>query len=249
MRRALALAVLLIGCGGGDSTPAPAPPTPAKAVEATPAPKPTPTPAPKAVPAEPIEVPSIDALPDPKTIGDTPTGLANGAWAPELALTDLRTGKPYALSDHVGPTAREGIDTQVVIVGMVASWCGPCAASLPFLKQLEEQHAGKLEIVLVATDVKPEGRKKEADKVAASGLNAVVLDPTEWDLRAWMGGKRNVPHFYIVNKVGEVLVQDRGFGKKVKRVLPKQINYAMNHPEYVIRGRAKPKPTPKPQAG
>ncbi len=209
-------------------------------------------PVPVAVPAArvqaavptPEEPPSIEALPDPKTIPETPVGLANGDFAPEIVLTDLRTGKPYKLSDHVGPTAREGIDTQVAVVGMVASWCGPCAASLPMLKQLEEQHGGKLQIVLLATDITPEGRHKEADKVAAAGLDAVVLDPTEWDLRAWMGTKRNVPHFYIVNKAGEVLVQDRGFGNKVRKVLPKQISYAMNNPGYVQRTRRQASPKP-----
>lgn len=241
--RALGLAALLIGCGGESANKAPEPATPAKVVEA---PKPTPTPAPKPA-VEPADIPTIEQLPDPKTFPDTPIGLINGDFVPELALTDLISGKPYKLSDHVGPKAVEGIDTQVAVVGMVASWCGPCAASLPMLKQLEEQYAGKLEIVLVATDVKPEGRRKEADKVQAAGLNAVVLDPTEWDLRAWMGGKRNVPHFYIVNKVGEVLVQDRGFGNKVRKVLPKQITYAMNHPEYVVRKKRRPKkPAPTP---
>ncbi len=240
MRRRLfgAAALLAVGCGGGETSPVPPAPTPAQVTPA-PMPAPLPTPAPVARTAPAQEVPTIEALPDPKSIPETPVGLQNGDFAPEVLLTDLRTGKPYKLSNHVGPTAREGIDTQVAVVGMVASWCGPCAASLPMLKQLEEQYEGKLEVVLLATDITPEGRRKEADKVEASGLNAVVLDPTEWDLRAWMGGKRNVPHFYIVNKAGEVLVQDRGFGNKVRKVLPKQLTYAMNHPEYVIRKRRK----------
>lgn len=243
MQRALVgfAALLAVGCGAGEAPPVPPAPTPAQVT-----PAPIPTPAPAATPAAPQEVPTIEALPDPRSFPETPVGLQNGDFAPEVALTDLRTGKPYKLSDHVGPTAREGIDTQVAIVGMVASWCGPCAASLPMLKRLEEQYEGKLEVVLLATDITPEGRRKEADKVAASGLNAVVLDPSEWDLRAWMGAKRNVPHFYIVNKVGEVLVQDRGFGNKVRKVLPKQLTYAMNHPEYVIRKRRKKASKPSP---
>lgn len=242
MRRLVGLlALLVVGCGEGEGEPpqpAPAAVTPA---QVTPAPAPA-----KTVAAATEAIPTIEALPDPKTIPETPVGLQNGDFAPELALTDLRTGKPYLLSNHVGPTAKEGIDTQVAVVGMVASWCGPCAASLPMLKQLEEQYEGKLEIVLLATDITPEGRRKEADKVSAAGLNAVVLDPSEWDLRAWMGAKRNVPHFYIVNKAGEVLVQDRGFGNKVRKVLGKQITYAMNHPEYVVRKRRTPRPKPAP---
>jgi hypothetical protein len=44
-----------------------------------------------------------------------------------------------------------------------------------------------------------------------------------------------VPHFYIINQVGEVLVQDRGFGNKVRKVMPGQINYAIQNPNYVVR--------------
>lgn len=229
-----ALALALAGCPD-EKTPA-AEVAPEPTPEATPAPRPTPTPAPVAE-ATPFEAPTITALPAPESIPDTPAGLRNGAWAPELASTDLISGQPFVLSQHVGPTADPEQPTKVAVVGMVASWCGPCAASLPTLKQLEEQHAGALEVVLVATDATKEGRQKEADKVAAAGLNAVVLDPTPEDLQAWMGRKRNVPHFYIVNKVGEVLVQDRGFGSKVKKVLPGQIGYALRHPEYVDRSR------------
>lgn len=235
MRRPLLLAALLLA--GCPDDPAPAvEATPEPTPQATPAPRPTPTPAP-VTEATPFEAPTITALPAPESIPDTPAGLRNGAWAPELARTDLITGQPFALSQHVGPKADPEQPTKVAVVGMVASWCGPCAASLPTLKALEEEHNGALEVVLVATDATPEGRKAEADKVAAAGLNAVVLDPTPEDLQAWMGRKRNVPHFYIVNKVGEVLVQDRGFGNKVKKVLPGQIGYAMRHPEYVDRSR------------
>ncbi|MCO4772427.1 MAG: hypothetical protein KDA24_20510 [Deltaproteobacteria bacterium] len=238
------LAAALVGCGGGGEDSAlkkTAEPTAQTAqTVATPAPAATPTPTPvaaqpQAVTAAPGAIPTIDALPDPATFGPTPKGLMNGAFAPELARTDLLGGGEYRLSASVGPQADPESETKVAIVGMVASWCGPCGLSLPFLKELEEQHGGAVEVILVATDVDAEGRKKEAAKVAAAGLDAPVLDPTEDDLRAWMGSKRNVPHFYIINQVGEVLVQDRGFGNKVRKVMPKQVNYALNHPEYVVR--------------
>jgi thiol-disulfide isomerase/thioredoxin len=234
----LLAAALLVACGGTGGGE----PIPASADEVQPASAPPPAAAAQAVPAAPPAtppsppdaVPTIAALPDPSTFPSTDKGLVNGAFAPELARPDLLGGGAFALSEHVGPTASRS-ETRVAVVGMVASWCGPCAASLPFLAQMKEQHGDGLAIVLVATDTDLDGRKKEAEKVRAAGLDAVVLDPTEDDLRAWMGARRNVPHFYIVNKVGEVLVQDRGFGSKVRKVMPGQLDYAMRHPEYVAR--------------
>ena len=244
MRRgALICALLLAACGGEDPSPelavAPVP------VAIAPASVP-PASAPKVAvaPAVPVamDAPTIEALPDPASFPMTPKGLTNGDFAPELARSDLRGGGQFALSQHVGPTAPVGDSSKVVIVGMVASWCGPCAASLPYRRQMKDQHGDSLEVVLVATDVDAEGRAKEAAKVTAAGLDAPVLDPTQDDLRAWMGGKRSVPHFYIVNQVGEVLVQDRGFGNKVRKDLPKQIDYAMRHPEYVQRRKPRSPP-------
>lgn len=186
---------------------------------------------PEATPAP--AVPTIDALPDPAGFPDTPLGLSNGAFTPELAHTDLRTGEAFKLSDWIGPTATEPVDA--LVVGFTASWCGPCKQSYPFLQQMQNEHEGRLKVVLVTVDAAQPAKEKHAELVTASGLEAPLLDPSIDTLRAWLGQKKNVPHFYIVNKIGEILVQDRGFGNNVKRVLPGQLRFALNHPEYVIR--------------
>lgn len=185
-------------------------------------------------PATSATEPSITALPDPSSIPVTPTGLDNGAFAPELALPDLITGETYKLSDHVGPTATS--PARAALVSFSASWCGPCKASLPHFKQLKDQHGDALEIVIVTTDKHKAGRDKEVLFVKNAGLEGVpVLVGDEAHINAYMGQKRNIPHFYIINKAGEVLVQDRGYGDKVAAILPRQLNYAFNHPEYVPR--------------
>lgn len=51
--------------------------------------------------------------------------------APKLSGTDL-DGKPLALSDFAG---------QVVVVNVWGSWCPPCRAEAPALKELDEQYA------------------------------------------------------------------------------------------------------------
>ncbi len=255
------LLLLVAACGSGEHSAAEEPATAAASAPVSPpagltatrptapatakAVAPTPAPAPVAeVPASARPLPSIEALPDPATIGDSPTGLVNGDFAPELSHRDLLSGRPYRLSDHLGPTASESGRARAAIVGFTASWCGPCRASYPHLKALKEQHGDALEIVLVSTDVDAEGKAKEVQQMRTAGLSVPLLDADDDSLRAWMGRRRNVPHFYILNTIGEVLVQDRGFGKKVKKVLPGQVRYALNHPEYVVRTKRKARPKP-----
>ena len=116
-----------------------------------------------------------------------------------------------------------------------ASWCGPCQASLPQLAELVREHQGALQVLIVSTDANEVGLKKELQAVKNAKLDAVVVHATEPIAAAWLGGRRNIPHMYVVNRAGEVLVQNRGYGDNVKRVLPGQIRYALNNPEYVHR--------------
>ena len=179
-------------------------------------------------------LPSIKALPDPRSIRDSPKGLINGDWAPALNHLDLVSNEPFSLGALVGPEAVS--PRGAVVVSFTASWCGPCRASLPYLKQMEEQFS-ELDVVLVTMDQDKSGRDKELSQLAASGLDAPLVMPDSDSLRAWLGRRRNIPHLYIINAAGEVLVQDRGFGKKVRKVLPRQISYALRHPDYVVRAK------------
>lgn len=178
-------------------------------------------------------LPTIAALPSPRGIGDSAKGLANGDFAPELFHLDMATGKRFRLSDWTGPeaTKHEG----AVVVGFTASWCGPCKQSYPYLKKMKEQFGDDLKVVLVTTDATVRDKEKHLDVVRKSGLSVPLLDPDPDSLRAWLGRRRNIPHFYVINRAGEILVQDRGFGKKVRKVLPGQIKYAIRNPEYVAR--------------
>ncbi len=228
---ALMWLMVLVACGSPES-PAEAGEAEATPVTEAPAPERQPDPVPPPEPGS--ATPTITALPLAETFDVTPTGLANGDFAPELALPDLVTGEDYRLSDHVGPTATS--PAKVALVSFSASWCGPCKASLPHFKQLKDQHGDELEIIIVTTDKHKAGQDKELLFVRNAGLEGVpVLLGDEVHANAYMGQKRNIPHFYIINKSGEVLVQDRGYGKKVAAVLPKQLSYAFNHPEYVPR--------------
>ena len=246
----LALIALLGACAPGDeraddrdpAAPAPASgsaatdpssPPASSGVAAAPAAASAAAPATAPLPVSQRPLPTITALPDPASIGDSPKGLINGDFAPELDHLDLVSGERFRLSRYVGPKAEE--PRKAAIVSFTASWCGPCKASLPYLKEMERKFAPDLEVVLVTMDTDSKGREKELSQLRASGLQAPLLQPDHHTLRAWLGKRRNIPHLYIINAVGEILVQDRGFGKKVRKVLPWQINYAVTHPDYVVR--------------
>ncbi len=230
MRGRLLCLLLLVGCAWSE--PAVEAPTPEPTPEPTPTATPAATPTPVATPS--VAAPqTIDALPDPATIPDSAKGLVNGDFAPELALFDLMHGESYRLSDHIGPTATA--PKKVAVIGFAASWCGRCKLSYPYLARMQEEFGEDLHVAFVTTDEGEPLMKKEVDLIKQGGLDVPVLKPDDHTLRAWLGRKRNIPHFYIVNQAGEILVQDRGFGDKVKKVLPGQIRYALNHPEYVVR--------------
>lgn len=223
-----ALALALQGCGGDGPAPvSTSPPEPAPQASA-PAPPP---------PSAPRPAPAVA----------TGEGLDRGDAAPDFDLPVLGGGKAgrVKLSDHVGPVPREG-GPDGVIVGFVASWCGRCTASLPTLAQLEREHGSRLQVLLLAVDEDLPGRLAEAEKVAEKGVRAPVLDalavPGVQD--AWMGEKRNIPRFYLIDRSGTVRVRDTGFGQKMARLLPQQVDFLLNRANRPPLGGGRPSAEP-----
>jgi thiol-disulfide isomerase/thioredoxin len=180
------------------------------------------------------DAPAMPPLPQPAAVPYAVQGLDNGAYAPEIALPDARTGKPpFRLSDHVGPARTQ--PTRAAIVSFSASWCGPCQASLPQLAELKAEYGDELLVLIVSIDESEAGLRREVAAIERAGLDAPVVHAPEALQRAWLGDTRNIPHMYVLNQVGEVLVQDRGYGENVARVLPAQVRFAHGNPQYVER--------------
>ena len=219
--------LFLFACGSASEPAAPTAEVVAQAPIATPKPEA----APSAPEAGLDQVPARLPLPGEGKAA-RPVGLINGDFAVDLTLPDLRTGESWTLSEHIGP---EVVGLKSAIVSFSASWCGPCRASLPQLAELEKEHGDDLLVIIVTIDKTEAGRKREVMEVKQAGLRGPVLHADEAAQQAWLGGRRNIPHLYILNAIGEVLVQDRGYGSKVRSVLPRQVGYALSHPEYVER--------------
>ena len=72
------------------------------------------------------------------------TGL--GLSAPEVELTDARTGEAVTLADYRGRT---------VILNVWATWCGPCRREMPALDAIQRASPDRV-VVLFASSEPPE---------------------------------------------------------------------------------------------
>lgn len=114
-----------------------------------------------------------------------------GTEAPAITLND-REGQAVSL---------ESLRGQYVLLDFWASWCRPCRASMPHLKDLYAQYHGKgLEILGISTDSKAE-----------DWLQAVSEDATPWiHVRddksvAESYGVHSIPTFFLVGPDGKMV--------------------------------------------
>jgi len=108
----------------------------------------------------------------------------------------------------------------------MASWCGYCAQSLPTLKDLKDQYPD-LGLVVVTIDDKPAGALAELKKVRSAGLDVPVLQADPVTRAAWLGPSGSVPRYVFINGDGRIVAQDKGFGDKVRPLMPGQARRAL----------------------
>ena len=106
-----------------------------------------------------------------------------GAVAPNFTLTDVSTGKEISLSDYKG---------KYVIIDFWGSWCGPCRASHPHLREIYNRYKGeKFDILGIASD-----RKSEVIRKAASEDNITWPQVSMFEKRA---GQQEINKLYAVS--------------------------------------------------
>ncbi|WP_165229816.1 TlpA disulfide reductase family protein [Aquisphaera insulae] len=152
--------------------------------------------------------------------------LAKSA-ARALAALDL-VGKPLDLEfvDAVSkqPVSLRGLKGQVVVIDFWATWCGPCVASMPALKELNDRYKDKgLSVLAVNLDEGDEGREKMAAFVAKNGLPW----PQYHDGKAWESplverlGVTAIPALVVIDRAGKIAELDAH--DRLAEILPRYL--------------------------
>jgi cytochrome c biogenesis protein CcmG/thiol:disulfide interchange protein DsbE len=141
---------------------------------------------------------------------ELPSALT-GKPAPEVALTPLGDGKPFADSD-----LRDG---DVTLVNYWASWCAPCRVEHPKLEQLSEEG-----ITIYGVNYKDKADnalgflKELGNPYTAMGADVKGRMALDW-------GLYGVPETYVIDGQGQIVL--RFAGPITDRVLEKTIRPAI----------------------
>jgi thiol-disulfide isomerase/thioredoxin len=123
-----------------------------------------------------------------------------GAEAFDFAGKDVN-GQEHKLTDYKG---------KLVYVDVWATWCGPCKAQIPALKELEKQfHGQPIEFLSISVD-KPKDKQKWMDFVKENELKGVQLmaDKAFDSDVAKAYGINAIPRFMLFDKDGKIVTID-----------------------------------------
>lgn len=129
----------------------------------------------------------------------------------ELQFTDVN-GKAVAMKDYAG---------KVVLIDFWATWCGPCRAALPELKETyAKYHPKGFEIIGISFD-------KDKDALTKFIADEKMTWPQYFDGLGWenkLGGKygiQGIPTMWVVDKKGVLrdLNGERGLAAKLEKLL------------------------------
>ncbi|MBT8229463.1 MAG: TlpA family protein disulfide reductase [Bacteroidia bacterium] len=140
--------------------------------------------------------------------------LAKGNPSPGFNFENI-VGKQVDLKDLMGKN---------VYIDVWATWCGPCKAEIPHLKELEKSYHGKnVEFVSISVDV-PKDKQKWKDMVADKELKGVqLITDNGWDtgfIESYL--IKGIPRFIVLDDNGQIVSADAprpSSGKEIRDML------------------------------
>ncbi len=126
--------------------------------------------------------------------------LIKGKPSPQFVYQDVN-GKDISMSDLKGKN---------VYIDVWATWCGPCKAEIPYLKEMEKAHHGKnIEFVSISIDQQKdiEKWKKMVEDKELKGVQ--VISDKDWKSDFVQSyAIEGIPRFIMVNAEGNIVSAD-----------------------------------------
>lgn len=101
---------------------------------------------------------------------------------------------------------------KVVVLDFWATWCGPCVASLPHIREVHEKYKDREVLVIGVSCDSPmqketpdDNRKKVADFIKAKELPWTQTYAGEWPKVAVKYGVSSIPTVWVIGKDGNIL--------------------------------------------
>ncbi|QIL40515.1 TlpA family protein disulfide reductase [Pedobacter sp. HDW13] len=116
-----------------------------------------------------------------------------GKSAADFILPDA-SGKMVSMKDFKG---------KVVLIDVWATWCGPCKAQIPFLKEVEEHYKGNNNVVFVGISLDAEkDKEKWLGMIKEKALEGVQLLDNVGDAFGRKYKMVAIPRFLLIDKRG-----------------------------------------------
>lgn len=110
----------------------------------------------------------------------------------------------------------ENLKGKYVLINFWASWCGPCVAELPSIKEISEQYSNdSLEIISVNIDNDSSKFIKASEQNKMNWINIY----RDFSLGTKFGGLAMIPTLFLIDKSGTI-IYNRNYRKDITAELP-----------------------------
>lgn len=145
--------------------------------------------------------PTIDRMERQIAIQETDEYLVPGVFAPTFTLPNFE-GIDVTLASVLE-------ENEVVMIDFWASWCGPCIAQFPHLKQLYAEYAEKgFEIVGISLDYTQEAWAGAVEEHQPPWINLGEINEDAWGPISQEYGVRFIPHTYVLDDESCIMKKD-----------------------------------------
>lgn len=129
------------------------------------------------------------------------TVLAKGEVSPKFVNYENNNGEKTSLDDLEG---------KYVYIDVWATWCGPCKAEIPFLKEVEKAYHGKnIEFVSISIDAAKDHDKWKAMIIEKELGGIQLFADGDWKSQFVQDYKiSGIPRFILVDPQGNIVSAD-----------------------------------------